>query len=67
MRHAIAAVMLFGVVLADVQIGVGQPFPSSGSPNPAMTGARDGELVNCLTHGYYKYPSGSHRSSSVPR
>jgi hypothetical protein len=33
----IATVLLFGV-LADVHIGVGQPFPSSGSPNPAMTG-----------------------------
>jgi hypothetical protein len=39
MRHAaIATVMLFGM-LADVHTCVGQPFPSAGSPNPAMTGA----------------------------
>ena len=34
---AIATVMLLGV-LADVHTCAGQPFPSSGSPNPAMTG-----------------------------
>jgi parallel beta helix pectate lyase-like protein/disaggregatase-related protein len=39
MRHAaIATVMLFGM-LADVHTCVGQPFPSAGSPNPAMTAA----------------------------
>jgi hypothetical protein len=35
---SIAIVALFGV-LAGVHGGVGQPFPSSGSPNPAMTGS----------------------------
>ena len=35
---AMATVMLLGV-LADVHTCVGQPFPSAGSPNPAMTGA----------------------------
>jgi hypothetical protein len=39
MRYVVIAVtMLFGVVLADVRIGAGQPFPSTGSPNPAMIG-----------------------------
>jgi hypothetical protein len=39
MRHAaVATVIFFGAVLAGVSICTGQPFPSRGSPNPAMIG-----------------------------
>lgn len=39
MRHAAVAVTALGMALGGVQTAAGQPFPPSGSPNPAMTGA----------------------------
>jgi hypothetical protein len=40
MTHApLATLLVLGATIAHAPIAVGQPFPSSGSPNPAMTGA----------------------------
>jgi hypothetical protein len=38
-RIAISTLILIGTMTAGVDRSSGQPFPSSGSPNPAMTGA----------------------------
>ena len=39
MRQVAIATVCCSALLADVHICAGQPFPSAGSPNPAMTGA----------------------------
>ena len=39
MRQAAIAIGILAGALAHVPTGAGQPFPSRGSPNPAMTGA----------------------------
>lgn len=38
-RIGIASAVLCGLALADLPPAASQPFPSGGSPNPAMTGA----------------------------
>src|SRR5262249_23604868 len=57
MRHAAIATVMFGM-LADVHTCLGQPFPSAGSPNPAMTAAPDTSMPG---------PSATPRPPATPR